>query len=101
MSSAIAGKKIVFTGKMETGDRDDLAAQAATLGADVEKNITKKTDILVHGVQTSHNAKSTKLRKAEEQGVTILDAPADQPRGHRTVYFADPEGNILEVYAEI
>ena len=34
-------------------------------------------------------------------GVTILDPPTDQPRGHRTVYFADPEGNVLEVYAEI
>ena len=36
-----------------------------------------------------------------EKGVKILDPPNDQPRGHRTVYFADPEGNILEVYAEI
>ena len=35
------------------------------------------------------------------QGVTILDPPTDQPRGHRTVYFADPEGNQLEIYAEI
>ncbi|HRW09892.1 MAG TPA: VOC family protein [Caldilineaceae bacterium] len=35
------------------------------------------------------------------QGVTILEPPTDQPRGHRTVYFADPEGNQLEVYAEI
>ena len=35
------------------------------------------------------------------RGVTILDPPADQPRGHRTVYFSDPEGNILEFYAEI
>jgi lactoylglutathione lyase len=35
------------------------------------------------------------------KGVEILDPPADQPRGHRTVYFADPEGNMLEVYAEI
>ncbi len=35
------------------------------------------------------------------QGVEILDPPTDQPRGHRTVYFADPEGNMLEVYAEI
>jgi len=26
---------------------------------------------------------------------------ADQPRGHRTVYFADPEGNQLEIWAEI
>ncbi len=35
------------------------------------------------------------------QGVTIVDPPTDQPRGHRTVYFTDPEGNLLEVYAEI
>jgi catechol 2,3-dioxygenase-like lactoylglutathione lyase family enzyme len=35
------------------------------------------------------------------KGIPILDPPADQPRGHRTVYFADPEGNILEVFAEI
>ena len=34
-------------------------------------------------------------------GVRILDPPTDQVRGHRTVYFADPEGNVLEVYAEI
>ncbi len=36
-----------------------------------------------------------------EMGGPILDPPTDQPRGHRTVYFADPEGNVLEVYAEI
>jgi len=36
-----------------------------------------------------------------DKGVTILDPPTDQPRKHRTLYFADPEGNILEVYAEI
>jgi catechol 2,3-dioxygenase-like lactoylglutathione lyase family enzyme len=36
-----------------------------------------------------------------EKGIPILDPPTDQPRGHRTVYFSDPEGNILEVYAEI
>ena len=35
------------------------------------------------------------------KGVKILDPPTDQPRGHRTVYFSDPEGNLLEVYAEI
>ena len=35
------------------------------------------------------------------RGVTILDPPNNQPRGHRTVYFSDPEGNILEFYAEI
>jgi catechol 2,3-dioxygenase-like lactoylglutathione lyase family enzyme len=40
-------------------------------------------------------------RQLVDKGVEILDPPADQPRGHRTVYFSDPEGNVLEVYAEI
>src|SRR5262245_51240907 len=36
-----------------------------------------------------------------DKGVTILDPPKDQPWGHRTLYFSDPEGNILEIYADI
>jgi catechol-2,3-dioxygenase len=36
-----------------------------------------------------------------ERGVAILEAPADQVYGHRTLFFADPAGNILEVYADI
>lgn len=39
--------------------------------------------------------------KLMEKGIKILESVTDQPRGHRTVYFADPEGNMLEVYAEI
>ena len=35
------------------------------------------------------------------QGVAILAPPTDQPFGHRTLFFRDPDGNLLEVYAEI
>ena len=76
MSSAIAGKKIVFTGKMESGDRKDLEARATELGADVDGSVSGNTDILVHGVQVAANAKSTKIRKAESLGVTVLDETA-------------------------
>ena len=72
MSKPIAGKKIVFTGKMESGDRNDLVAQATKLGADVDTAVSGNTDILVHGVQTAHNSKSSKIRKAEELGVTVM-----------------------------
>jgi len=34
-------------------------------------------------------------------GVEILDPPRDMDYGHRTLFFRDPEGNILEVYADI
>ena len=34
-------------------------------------------------------------------GVRIVSAPADQPFGHRTLFFRHPDGNVLEIYAEI
>jgi catechol 2,3-dioxygenase-like lactoylglutathione lyase family enzyme len=35
------------------------------------------------------------------QGVPLLSPPTNQPFGHRTLFFRDPDGNLLEVYAEI
>lgn len=35
------------------------------------------------------------------RGVSGLDGPTDQPFGHRTLFFRDPDGNVLEIYAEI
>lgn len=35
------------------------------------------------------------------QGVNLLEPPTNQPFGHRTLFFRDPDGNLLEVYAEI
>lgn len=57
------------------------------------------------GVQLAFRVEPAQVTECHElllgAGATILDPPTDQPRGHRTVYFADPEGNVLEVYAEI
>ncbi|MDQ2692574.1 MAG: VOC family protein [Chloroflexota bacterium] len=36
-----------------------------------------------------------------EKQVEILEPPRDQDYGHRTLFFKDPEGNILEIYADI
>jgi catechol 2,3-dioxygenase-like lactoylglutathione lyase family enzyme len=36
-----------------------------------------------------------------QKGVEILEPPRDQDYGHRTLFFRDPEGNILEIYADI
>jgi len=35
------------------------------------------------------------------QGVEIVDPPRDQDFGHRTLFFRDPENNVLEIYAEL
>lgn len=34
-------------------------------------------------------------------GVALLSPPTDQSFGHRTLFFRDPDGNLLEIYAEI
>ena len=57
------------------------------------------------GVQLAFLVAPNEIARCYEQlvakSVEILEPPTDQPRGHRTVYFADPEGNMLEIYAEI
>ena len=35
------------------------------------------------------------------RGVELLASPTDQAFGHRTLFFRDPDGNLLEVFAEI
>ncbi len=35
------------------------------------------------------------------QGVTLVSPPTDRAFGHRTLFFRDPDGNLLEIFAEI
>ena len=35
------------------------------------------------------------------QGVDLLSPPTDQAFGHRTLFFRDPDGNLLEIYGEL
>ena len=34
-------------------------------------------------------------------GIDLLSPPTDQVFGHRTLFFRDPDGNLLEVFADI
>lgn len=35
------------------------------------------------------------------KGVALLSPPTNQSFGHRTLFFRDPDGNLLEVFADI
>ena len=35
------------------------------------------------------------------KGVALIAPLTDQPFGHRTIFFRDPDGNVLEIYAEL
>jgi len=36
-----------------------------------------------------------------EKGIELLSPPTDQPWQHRTLFFRDPDGNVIEIYADI
>ena len=35
------------------------------------------------------------------KGIELVSPLTDQPWGHRTIFFRDPDGNVLEIFAEV
>jgi DNA ligase (NAD+) len=64
----LAGKTVVLTGTLPNLTRDDAKAMLEAAGAKVSGSVSKKTDYVVAGEEAG-----SKLAKAEELGVKVLD----------------------------
>ena len=68
IESPIMGMKIVFSGKMIKGSRNQMKKDALELGAMIQSSVSSKTDILICGEKVG----SAKVSKAEKLGIQIM-----------------------------
>jgi DNA ligase (NAD+) len=70
-AGALAGKTLVLTGTLPTLARTDAARMIEEAGGKVAGSVSKKTDYVIAGAEAG-----SKLDKARDLGVPILDEPA-------------------------
>lgn len=65
--SILFGKKIIFTGTMSIWSRKEMESKAKNMGAEIQKSVSKKTDILIYGEESG-----SKKEKAEKLKIKCL-----------------------------
>ena len=99
----VTGLKVVVTGKIPGESRQTAEAKLRTAGAIVQSSVTSSTDVLVTGA----NVGATKLRKAQQLGVSIVgwedvfstSSPASSGQSSSTATPAPGQGLAGRIWA--
>lgn len=70
LTGPFAGKTVVLTGTLPSLTREEAAAKIEAAGGKVSGSVSKKTDYVLAGEEAG-----SKLEKARQVGVTIIDEP--------------------------
>ncbi|WP_051250375.1 NAD-dependent DNA ligase LigA [Paenibacillus harenae] len=70
--SVFSGKTVVLTGTLPTMSRDEAAKKLEACGAKISGSVSKKTDFVIAG-----ESAGSKLTKAQDLGITIIDDEAE------------------------
>ena len=89
-----------FSYELESG-KTMLRLRERTRGYDGKKRVNSAPGVQLTFLVPDRDTVLRCYKQLLQLEIPILERPTDQPRGHCTVYFADPEGNQLEIWAEI
>jgi len=90
-----------FTGWYEYRIGGNTLALARPSRTAADAPVPKGTAALQLAFKVSLPEVDTCADELVRRGVDLLSPPTNQPFGHRTVFFRDPDGNLLEFYADI
>lgn len=76
--SPLYGQNVTLTGDFEPHDKAELWNRIAQMGAQVGKNVTKKTTLLVAGEWATMTSKEKRARELRDKGQDIEIWPADK-----------------------